>query len=110
MTATVTFDAEYVTALQTFGNVEDLLKDAVRSYTIERIGKQIGHLQHEIMFLQRAYGLPYEQFYIHVTTDEGFMNELRRSHPTWERDFQTWEYYLEELNEWLGRLERISNG
>ena len=75
---------------------------------MEKIGERIGMLRHEILRFQTRYGLSYEKFYISVAADEDFVQNLRKSHTTWERDFNAWEYYIEELNEWLGHLESIS--
>lgn len=108
MTTTLTIDSRYVDILGALGNIEDTLQEAVRSYAIEQIGERIGQLQHEILIFQTKYGLPYEKFYVQVTTDEDFVRHLRQGHPTWERDLNSWEYYMEELHEWLGRLESIS--
>ncbi len=108
MPTTLTVASEYMNVLQALGNAEDMVKAAIRSYAIEHIGERIGALQHELLALQQQYGSPYEKFYVRVTTDEAFVTRLRQAHPTWERDLQTWEYYQEELSEWLGHLERIS--
>ena len=105
---TLTLSPKYVNVLQSLGSLEENLEEAIRSYAIERIGERIGKLQHEILTFQARYDLPYEKFYAHITTDEEFVKNLRQSHPTWERDFNAWEYDIEELNEWLGRLESIS--
>jgi hypothetical protein len=107
MTALV-LDSKYVDVLGALGNLEETLEEAVRRYAIEQIGERIGKLQREILTFQAKYGLPYEVFYARVTTDDEFVRSLRDAHPTWERDFNTWEYYIEELSEWLGRLESIS--
>lgn len=108
MTATVNIPVEYVTVLQALGGMKEAIQDAIRLYAIERVGERIGKLQREIASFQAQYGMRYEQFYTVVTTDEAFVRTLRQTHPTWERDFQTWEYDLEELQEWLGHLGRIS--
>lgn len=105
---TLTLDAKYVDVLQALGGLEETLEEAVRRYAVERIGERIGKLQHEILAFQTKYGLPYEQFYSHVTTDDNFVQSLREKEPTWERDLNAWEYYTEELAEWLGHLESIS--
>jgi len=105
---TFTLAPQYLKILQAFGNVEDMLEEAIRFYATERIGEHIGKLQHEILRFQTQYGLPYEKFSAQITTDEDFVKGLREQHPTWERDLNTWEYYHEELHEWLGRLESIS--
>ena len=109
MATTLTVEPQYLNVLKALGNIEEMLKEAIRMYAGERIGERIGTLQHEILGFQAKYGLPYEKFYAQITTDEDFVKNLRQSHPTWERDFNTWEYYLEELHEWLGHLESISH-
>jgi len=104
---TLSLAPEYLNVLQTLGNVEEILKDAVRAYAVEQIGQRIGKLQHEISAFRIEYGLSYERFYAGITTDEDFVKQLRQTHPLWERDFNAWQYYVEELQEWLGRLEII---
>ena len=106
--AVLTLDTKYIDILQALGNLEETLEEAIRRYAITQIGERVGQLQHEILAFQTKYELPYEQFYAHVTTDDHFVTQLREAHPTWERDFNAWEYYVEELAEWLGRLESIS--
>ena len=108
MIGALTLEPKYLNVLQALGNIEETLEEAVRSYAIAHVGERIGKLQHEILTFQAKYGVPYEKFYIQVTTDEAFVKNLRQSFPTWERDLNAWEYYLEELNEWLGHLESIS--
>ena len=68
-----------------------------RRYATERIGLRIAQLHSEISQLQAIYGLPYEQFYARVTTDEAYVQALRSKHPLWERDFNTWEFLVEEI-------------
>jgi hypothetical protein len=60
---------------------------------MEKIGERIGMLRREILMLQARYGLSYEKFHISVATDEDFVQDIRKSHSTWERDFNAWEYY-----------------
>jgi len=107
MTA-IALDAKYVNVLESLGNAEDGLAEAVRRYATERIGERIARLHREIAQFQAAYGIPYEMFYARVTTDDAYVKGLRNAHPMWERDFNTWEYLVEEQSAWLGRLEDIS--
>ena len=103
----LTLDTTYFTILQALGNVQETLEAAIRHYALTQIGDRIATLQHEILTIQAQYGLPYAQFYDRVTTDEQYVIALRSTHPTWERDFNAWGYYVEELAEWLGRLTSI---
>jgi hypothetical protein len=52
--------------------------------------------------------MSYQQFYERVTTDEAFVETLEDTQLMWELDWHTWEYYVEVLAEWLGRLEKLS--
>jgi hypothetical protein len=106
--AVIALDAKYINVLESLGNAQDGLAEAVRRYATERIGARIAQLHREISQIQVTYGLPYEQFYARVTTDEEFVETLRSAHPLWERDFNTWEFLIEEQSAWLGRLEDIS--
>jgi hypothetical protein len=105
---TLTLPPKYVNVLQAIGNVQEIAENAIRSYALEKIGERIGKIQHEILQLEAEYGLSYQKFHFYITTDEEFVKNLRKFHPTWEKDFNTWEYRIEELNEWLGYIESIS--
>ncbi|MBX3052116.1 MAG: hypothetical protein KF753_11610 [Caldilineaceae bacterium] len=107
MTA-IALDTKYVSVLESLGSAEDGLAEAVRRYATERIGEKIAQLHREILQMQAAYGIPYEMFYARVTTDDAYVESLRETHPLWERDFNTWEFLVEEQSTWLGRLEDIS--
>ena len=105
---TLQLTPKYIDVLKALGSVEQNLEEAIRSYVTEKIGVRIGKLQHEISIFQSKYGLPYEKFYVNITTNEEYVKSLRKSYPTWERDLNSWEYYVKELSEWLGHLENIS--
>lgn len=105
---TLNLAPQYINVLKALGSIEENIEEAIRHYIIEKIGERIGKLQHEISIFQNKYELPYEKFYVNITTNEEYINKLRQSHPTWERDFNAWEFYVKELGEWLGHLENIS--
>ncbi len=88
---------KYLNVLTALGSVEVNLEEAVRYYATEKIGERIGKLQHEISVFQRQFGLPFEKFYVSITSDEDFVKKLRTANPTWERDFNAWEFYVKEL-------------
>jgi len=104
----IALDTKYVNVLESLGNAEDGLAEAVRRYATERIGEKIAQLHREISQIQAVYGISYELFYARVTTDEKYVTALRSAHPTWERDFNTWEFLTDEQSVWLGRLAEIS--
>ncbi len=106
--AALSLTSPYINVLQALGNIEENLEATVRMYAMEKIGERIGKLQQEISIFQNRYGLPYEKFYVNITTDEEFVKNLRLSYPTWERDLNAWEYDVKEQGEWLGHLMSIS--
>lgn len=79
-----------------------------QDYTVERINERIEKARREILALEAKYGMSYQQFYESVTTDEAFVQKLEATYLMWELDWQTWEYYIEVLAEWLGHLEKLS--
>ena len=105
---TLTLDPKYVDILQAFGNLEDTVEEAIHRYVVERINERIEKARREILILEAKYGMPYQQFYERVTTDEAFVETLEDTQLMWELDWHTWEYYVEVLAEWLGRLEKLS--
>lgn len=106
--ATVSLDATYIEILGSLGSIEDNLARAVHRYAIEQVGERVGQFQKEVSRFQSRYGLSYDRFCERISEDEEFVLSLRTISPTWERDLNSWEYYVKELAEWLGRLERIS--
>jgi len=88
--------------------MQQIVNEAVRRYAVERASEQIAQLQRQVRRYEELFDFTYEVFYAHVTADASFVARLREKHPTWERDFHQWEFYVEELREWLSRLESIS--
>ncbi len=107
-TTQLAIPAEYVDILKTFGSVDDLITEAVRRYTIERITERIATAQREIATFEAKYGQPYKDFRENITTNLDFLSKLKQQYPMWERNFNVWEFYVEELNEWQSRLQKLS--
>ena len=105
---TVAINSKYVDILAPLGDVQQVVDEAVRRYAVEKLGERLAELHRAMRPLEDRYGCPYEVFYARVTADEDFVAGLREVSPTWERDFHTWEFYVEELREWLNRLEQLS--
>lgn len=97
----VTVSPRYTEILAPLGNVQRAVDEAVRRYTIEEVSDLLAQLRREIRRYEEQFGCRYEVFYTRITTDEAFVTGLREQHSTWERDFHQWEFYAEELREWL---------
>ena len=100
-------NTKYYKILNALGGFQEHIEEAIKNYAQQKISERIVEIQGNILEFQSKFGLPYEKFYANITTDEAFVDSLRQLHPTWEHDFNTWEYYVEELYEWLGHLESI---
>lgn len=101
-------NSRYADILAPLGDVQQAVDEAVRRYALEKASQRIAELRHAICPFEEQFGCPYEAFYARVTTDEEYVTHLRETSPTWERDFHEWEFYVEELREWLNRLEQLS--
>ena len=108
--ATILLNSKYADILASLGDVQQAVDEALHRYAVEKIGERIGELRHAIRAFEERYGCSYEAFYARVTADENFVVSLRAISSTWERDFHQWEFYIEELREWLNRLEQHSAG
>lgn len=106
--ATLTLNPKYVDILQNFGNLEEIVEEALHHYVIERINERIEQARQEVLSFEARYGMTYEQFRERTTTDEAFLEYLEKNRLMWERDLNAWEFYTEDLSEWLGRLKNIS--
>ena len=105
---TVVINSKYADILAPLGDVQQVVDEAVRRYAVEKLGERIAEVRRALRPFEEQYGCPYEVFYARVTSDEAFVTGLREGNPTWERDLHTWEFYAEELREWLNRLEQLS--
>jgi len=105
---TLTLNPKYVDILQTLGNLEEIVEEAVHRYAVEQINERIEKAQQKIQIFEAKYGVPYEQFCELITTDETFLEKLEEIDCTWEADLNSWEFYTEDLSVWLGRLKHIS--
>lgn len=106
--STVTVSKKYAHILPPLGDVQQAADEAFGHYAVERIGQRIAELRRQTRPWEEKYKCTYEVFYARITADEEYLANLRQSHPSWERDFQQWEFYVEEMREWIARLESIS--
>jgi hypothetical protein len=104
---TIAVDQKYVDILNVFGDVPKQVEKAIRQYTVEQIQAEIEKCARENAYFEKKYGVTYEEFKERSVLDEDFYNRLRQIEQLWERDSIQWEFYVEGLKEWLGRLTDI---
>ncbi len=100
-------DPKYFEVLRSFGNVEEIFRKLIHDYTVEQVNQRIGKIKQELTTFEKKYGLPYQEFYHRVATDQEFLTQLNTAGLIWELDINAWEYCVEELTVWHGRLKDI---
>lgn len=107
MMPTISIDNDWVETAQLFGEVEQVVKDALRTYSIEQCIQHIDQATTKIKAYSQQYGCDYDFFKRAVQTDEIFLAKIEAQYPLWEEDAMEWEYWLEERQAWTQRLETI---
>ncbi|NJN98737.1 MAG: hypothetical protein HC875_33930 [Anaerolineales bacterium] len=104
---TISIDNDWVETAQLFGEVEQVVKDALRTYSIEQCIQHIEQATTKIKRYSQQYDCDYDFFKQAVQTDETFLAKVEAQNPLWEEDAMEWEYWLEERQAWTQRLETI---
>ncbi len=103
---TLTLDPKYIELLQPFGNIHEVLAEAIKRYALERINERIDLARQKVLAFEAKYGFTYSEFCDLISTDEAFLAKLETIDCTWEADLNSWEFYTEDLALWLGRLKK----
>ena len=104
---TISIENDWVETAQLFGNVEQVVKDALRTYSIEQCIQRINRATAKIKAYSQKYDSDYDVFKQAVQTDENFLAKIETQNPLWEEDAMEWEYWLEERQSWTQQLETI---
>lgn len=106
--ATIALAERYLDTLQVFGEVDELVNQAVEQYLIDRIVRRIKKARSQIAEYERVYdGQDYANFSQRVQLDEDYYNQVRQANPLWEQDALEWMYWAKELQTWTQRLSNI---
>ena len=103
---TVTIRKEYVNILKPFGGVERVVDEALKKYLIDTATSRIEKAKSEVKTFEKKYGLNFDAFKEKIN-DEKFIRNIERVNPTWEADYEEWEYWSREFDEWMERLKDI---
>jgi len=98
---------EWVETARLFGDLESVVKDSLRNYSVEKCQQHIKIATARIASYNRKYNCDYDSFRRSVQTDESFLTQIEAQNPLWEEDAMEWEYQLEEQQAWLNRLGDI---
>jgi len=98
---------EWVETAQLFGDVEKVIKEALRTYSIEQCQQRINRTAAKVASYNQKYRCDYKTFKQTIQTDEGFLARVEAQNSLWEEDAMEWEYWLEEQQAWLDQLGNI---
>ncbi len=104
---TISIDDKWVDTVQLFGDVERVVKEALRAYLSEQCQHRIERAATRIDFYAQKYGYDYDFFKQSIQTDEDFLIKIEAKNPLWEEDAMEWEYWVEEKQTWQNQLETI---
>lgn len=90
-----------------FGDIDTVISDALRRYTIDRCAERIENARAKIREYEKKYGVIYSTFARRVQTDAKFLRRVEAKNSVWEEDAIEWQYRIEEVKEWTETLERI---
>jgi len=96
-----------VELLRPLGSLETIVATALRRYAVDRCLEKIEQAERRIVLYEQRYACDYESFNQRICTDSTFLDEINRTHPTWEADATEWIYRIEEAQEWRERSEKI---
>jgi hypothetical protein len=103
----VTVKGDLLKVARKFGDVDTIVVDALRRYTIDRCVERIEKARARIRTYEKKYRVTYPVFARRVQTDAGFLRHVESKNPVWEQDAIEWQYCIEEVKEWTETLERI---
>ena len=100
-------ERSYLETLRLFGEVDELVNEAVEQYLTHRIIERIKLAREKVRKYEGTYSTNYATFSQRVQLDEDYYNQVNQDNPLWEQDALEWMYWDEEVRDWTVRLESI---
>jgi len=104
---TIAIENEWIETAQLFGQVENVIKQALRAYAVGQCQQRIDKAIAQNDIYQQKYHLDYATFKYTVQTNEQFLNKLESQSPLWEEDAMEWAFWQEEEQAWRNRLKTL---
>jgi hypothetical protein len=107
----ITIKEPYTRVLEHLGDLEQVVDEALRQYTIQQARQHMLDIQEKVQTWEEKYGCSYDLFAFRTSTDEEYVQELEAAPQTsqWEADLFSWEFYAAEFKAWRQRLQSILN-
>ena len=93
--------------MSSFGDLNEVVRLALKQYFINEILKRIEPLKDSIVEWETQYGMPHDTFHAKVVDDQDFLRQLNQTHPMWEADLLEWASQQQEFDQWMKQLESI---
>jgi len=78
--STITVKESYMDTLRLFGEVDELLDEAVEQYLIDRIVQRIKRARAQVQAFEKLYGTDYATFAERAQLDEDYYNSIKVIH------------------------------
>lgn len=104
---TITVDDQWFETARLFGDVEQIVSQALQAYLIQQSQVELDKASQKISDYQHKYKCDYQQFNQAIQTDARFLQTVEKENPLWEEDAMEWLYWLEEQQTWQDRLQAI---
>jgi len=104
---TIALEKEWIETAKLFGDVKNIVKEALRVYAIQQCQQRIENATAKVEVFRRKYQCDHEKFKKSIQTDSSFLQEIESTNPMWEQDAIEWEYWLEEQETWRNQLTTI---
>jgi len=101
---TISIEDKWADTLRLFGDVDQVVNQALRAYFIEQCQQRIDQVSAKIAVYNQKYHRDYHNFKHSIQTDEDFLVKVEAQNPLWEEDAMEWEYWLEEQQTWQDRF------
>ena len=98
---------EWVETARLFGDIENVVRDALWNYSVEQCQQRINKATTRVVSYNQKYRCDYEGFRRAIQTNESFLTRIEAQNPLWEEDAMEWEYWIEEQQAWLNQLGDI---
>ena len=103
----VALNERHLKTLSVFGDVNQLVGEAVQDYLIRKIDERIKSARGHLTEYETKYGASYSAFSERMVLDEAYYIQINKMNPLWEQDSLEWEYWQEEAQEWTEKRNAI---
>jgi len=105
--ASVEIPDKYITILNDFGEIQELVSTAIRHYVVELVTRKLEEYKNIIEAMESKYGCDYKTF-ISFFSSEQFQEELSERHAEWKKDLVRWEESTQALSRWIEKIAKIA--